>query len=47
MTLLLPIVAALVLAFLAFKFVKGMIKFALLAVIVLVCIFIAHQSGAF
>jgi hypothetical protein len=47
MTVLLTIVAALVLAFLAFKFVKGMIKFALLAVIVLVCIFVAHQSGAF
>ena len=41
------ILVAVVLAFLAFKFVKGMIKFALLAVIVLVCIFVAHQSGAF
>jgi hypothetical protein len=46
-TLLLIIVAALVLAFLAFKFVRGMIKFAVLAVIVLVCLFIAHQAGAF
>jgi hypothetical protein len=44
---LLAILVAVVLAFLAFKFVKGMIKFALLAVIVLFCIFIAHQAGAF
>ena len=47
MMIILAIVAALVLAFLAFKFVTGMIKFAVLAVIVLVCLFIAHQSGAF
>jgi len=47
MTIILAIVAALVLAFLAFKFVTGMIKFAVLAVIVLVFLFIAHQSGAF
>jgi hypothetical protein len=47
MTILLAIVAAIVLAFLAFKFIGGMIKFAVLAVIVLVCLFIAHQSGAF
>ena len=47
MNALLPVIVALVLAFLAFKFVKGMIKFAILAVIVLVAIFIAHQSGAF
>ena len=44
---LLVILVALVLAFLAFRFVKGMIKFAILAVIVLVGLFIAHQSGAF
>jgi hypothetical protein len=44
---LLAILVALVLAFLAFRFVRGMIKFAILALIVLVCIFIAHQSGAF
>ena len=43
----LAILVALVLAFLAFKFVKGMIKFALLAVVVLFCIFIAHEAGAF
>ncbi len=41
------ILIALVLAFLAFKFVKGMVKFGLLAVIILVGLFIAHQSGAF
>jgi uncharacterized membrane protein YfhO len=44
---LLAIIVALVLAFLAFKFVKGMIKFAVLGVIVLVCMFVAHQAGAF
>ena len=43
----LAIIVAVLLAFLAFKFVKGMIKFAVLAVIVLVCLFIAHQAGAF
>lgn len=47
MTIILAIVAALVLAFLAFRFVRGMIKFAMLAVVALVCIFIAHQAGAF
>jgi hypothetical protein len=44
---LLAILVALVLAFLAFRFVRGMIKFVILAVIVLVGLFIAHQSGAF
>ena len=44
---LLAIIVAVVLAFLAFRFVTGMIKFAVLAVIVLFCIFIAHQAGAF
>ena len=44
---LLAILVAVVLAFFAFRFVSGMIKFAVLAVIVLFCIFIAHQAGAF
>ena len=44
---LLAILVALMLAFLAFRFVRGMIKFAILAVIVLVGLFIAHRSGAF
>jgi hypothetical protein len=44
---LLAIIVALLLAFLAFKFIKGMIKFAVLAVIVLFGLFIAHQAGAF
>jgi hypothetical protein len=44
---LLAIIVALLLAFLAFKFIKGMIKFAVLAAIVLLGLFIAHQSGAF
>ena len=43
----LAVIFAVLLAFFAFKFVKGMIKFAILAVIVLLCIFIAHQAGAF
>lgn len=43
----LAILVALALAFIAFKFIKGLIKFALLAAIILFCIFIAHQSGAF
>ena len=47
MTVVLAIVAALVLAFLAFRFVKGIIKFAVLGVIVLVCALIAHEAGAF
>ena len=41
------IIVAIVLAFLAFRFIAGMMKFAVLAVIVLVGLFIAHQSGAF
>ena len=44
---LLAILVAVLLAFLAFRFVKGMIKFAVLGVIVLVGLFIAHQAGAF
>ena len=43
----LAIIVAVVLAFLAFKFVKGMIKLAIYAVIALLCVFIAHQAGAF
>ena len=44
---LLAILVAVLLAFLAFRFVAGMMKFALLAVFVLVALFIAHQTGAF
>jgi hypothetical protein len=44
---LLAILVAVVLAFLAFRFITGMIKFAVLAVIVLVGLFVAHQAGAF
>ena len=43
----LAIIVAVVLAFLAFRFITGMIKFAVLGVIVLVGLFIAHQAGAF
>ena len=41
------IIIALVLAFLAFRFVTGMIKFAVLGVIILFGLFMAHQAGAF
>ena len=41
------ILVAVVLAFLAFRFITGMIKFAVLGVIVLICLFVAYQAGAF
>ena len=44
---LIAILVAVMLAFLAFRFIRGMIKFALIAVVVLVALFVAHQSGAF
>jgi hypothetical protein len=47
MTIVAAILVALVLAYLAFRFVKGMIKFALLAVIILVAYLVGHQAGAF
>ena len=47
MSIVLATLTALVLAFIAFKFIKGMIKFAVLAVIVLLALFIAHQTRAF
>ena len=43
----LAILVAVVLAFLAFRFVMGIAKFAVLGLIVLVCLFVAYQSGAF
>jgi uncharacterized membrane protein YfhO len=43
----LAILVAVVLAFIAFQFIKGMIKFAVLAVIVLFGMFVAHKAGAF
>jgi len=44
---LLALLVALLLVFLAFRFVKGMIKFAVLAAIVVLGLFFVHQSGAF
>ena len=41
------ILFALILAFGAFKFVKGMIKFGLIAVVALVAFLAARSSGAF
>ncbi len=43
----LAIIVAIVLAFLAFRFITGMIKFVVLAAIVLIGLFVAHQAGAF
>jgi len=43
----LAIIVAVVLAFLAFRFVVGMAKFAVLGVIVLVGLLLAHQARAF
>jgi hypothetical protein len=44
---LLAIIVALVLAFLAFKFVKGMIKFGVIALIAVVVIFFLWNGGGF
>jgi hypothetical protein len=44
---LLAIIVAIALAFIVFKLVKGMIKLAVLAAIVLFCVFIAREAGAF
>ena len=41
------IIVALVLAFLAFRFIVGMVKFAVLGIVVLIGLFVAHQAGAF
>jgi hypothetical protein len=43
----LAIIVAVLLAFFAFKFVKGMIKLIFFAAIALLCVFIAHEVGAF
>ena len=47
MTILLIIVAVVALAFLAFKFVRGLTKFAILAAIILIALLVAHLEGAF
>ena len=47
MTIAILILVALVLAFGAFKFVKGIIKFAFLALILLVAYVVGHKAGAF
>ena len=43
----LAILIAVVLAFVAFQFIKGIVKIAVLAAVVLFGIFVAHQAGAF
>ena len=43
----LAIIVAVVLAFLTFRFIVGMAKFAVLGIIVLVGLFVAHSAGAF
>jgi hypothetical protein len=47
MTIVLIIVAAIALALLAFKFVRGMTKLVVLAVGVLLALFMLHQAGGF
>ena len=46
MTAVLPIIIALVLAFLAFKFVKGVIKFGVIALIVLAVAYFVMNGAA-
>jgi hypothetical protein len=41
------IFVALVLAFLAFRFIVGMAKFAVLGIVVVMGLFVAHGAGAF
>jgi hypothetical protein len=41
------IIVAVLLAFLAFRFIRGMIKIAVLGVVVLLVLFAAHFGGAF
>jgi hypothetical protein len=43
----LAIIVAVVLAFIAFRFIVGMMKFAVLAAVVLLGLFVAHHVGAF
>jgi hypothetical protein len=43
----LAIIVALVLAFLAFRFIVGMMKFAVVAAVLLLGLFVAYQAGAF
>jgi|KBSSwiStaDraftv2_1062776.scaffolds.fasta_scaffold149628_5 uncharacterized membrane protein len=47
MTIVIAIVVALVLAFLAFSFLKGVIKLGTVAILVIMFAFIAHRAGAF
>jgi hypothetical protein len=47
MTIVLIIVAAIALALLAFKFIRGMTKLVVLGVVVLLALFILHQAGGF
>jgi len=46
MTAILPIIIALVLAFLAFKFVKGVIKFGVIALIVVAVAYFVMNGAA-
>ena len=47
MTIILAIVAALVIGFLAFRFIAGMVKWVLILGVVVVAAILAHQAGAF
>ena len=45
--ILIAILVAVVLAFLAFRFIVGMMKFVVIAIVVLLAIVFAHHAGAF
>ncbi|HEY7959902.1 MAG TPA: hypothetical protein VID20_07575 [Sphingomicrobium sp.] len=47
MMILAVIVALMLVAFIAFSFLKGLIKLAIVGGIILAAFFIAHQAGAF
>ncbi len=43
----LAVIVAIALALLAFRFIVGMMKFAVLAAVVLLGLFVAYEAGAF
>ena len=47
MTIVIAIVVALVLVFLAFSFLKGVIKLGTVAIVVMLLAIVAHKAGAF
>ncbi len=43
----LAVIVAIALAFIAFRFIVGMMKFAVLAAVILLGLFVAYEAGAF